>query len=264
MSEPADTAAGRPRAAANGAGVEGWRERIERDRDRIAPRRDRFHTLSGLPIKDLYTPEDVADLDYESDLGFPGEYPYTRGVHASMYRGRPWTIRQVAGFGQAEDTNASLQIPARPRRDRAVHRLRPPDPARPRLRPSGVRTRGGQDRRRDRHRRGRSRAVRRTSRSTSLDVADDHALRPQSLMAMYRVVGDERGVAATVLTGTLQNDILKEYTAQNEFIFPPAPSVELVVDTMEYAPRSCRASTRSASAATTSARPARRPSRSWR
>src|ERR687893_2223774 len=86
--------------------VQRWREeRLARDYERVPPRREQPTTLSGLPIDDVYTPADVAGIDHDRDIGLPGEYPYTRGVHASMHRGKPWTIRQVAGFGQAEDTN---------------------------------------------------------------------------------------------------------------------------------------------------------------
>ena len=90
--------------------VRRWREeRLARDYERVPPRRERPTTLSGLPIEDVYTPADVEGIDPARDIGLPGEYPYTRGPHASMYRGRPWTIRQVAGFGQAEDTNGRFK-----------------------------------------------------------------------------------------------------------------------------------------------------------
>ena len=86
--------------------VERWRrEELERSLSRVPPRRAGFTTLSDVPIRDVYTSSDVAEVDERTDLALPGQYPYTRGVHASMYRGRPWTIRQVAGFGQGEDTN---------------------------------------------------------------------------------------------------------------------------------------------------------------
>ena len=87
--------------------VAAWRlTRLTADHDRIPPRRERFRTLSGFEIRDLYTPLDIANIDPLADIGLPGVYPFTRGVRASTYRGRPWTIRQVAGFGRAEDTNA--------------------------------------------------------------------------------------------------------------------------------------------------------------
>ncbi|TAM76741.1 methylmalonyl-CoA mutase [bacterium] len=209
-------------------------ERLHKDHQRLPPRRSRFTTLSGAPIKDLYTPTDVADIDYLADLGFPGQYPFTRGVHASMYRGRPWTIRQVAGFGQAEDTNrrykyllahgetglsTDFDLPTllgydsdHPVYSREVGKI-------------GVAI----DTVVDAH--ALFADIPLDEISTSLTINGSAAV----LLAMYRVTGDERGISGDLLTGTIQNDILKEYTAQNEFIFPPEPSVKLVVDTMEYA-----------------------------
>ena len=167
------------------------------------------------------------------DIGLPGEYPYTRGPHASMYRGRPWTIRQVAGFGQAEDTNGRFKyLLAHGETGLSTDFDLP--------------TLLGYDSDHEVYRREIGKI------GVAVDtVVDMHALfdgipldevstsltinAPAAvLLAMYRVVADERGIAGTKLTGTTQNDILKEYTAQNEFIFPPVPSVELVVDTMEY------------------------------
>src|SRR5690606_17807136 len=88
-------------------GRDRWEETtLQRASGRFPERRKEFLTTSGEPIRRLYTPLDVADLDYHNDLGFPGEYPYTRGVHATMHRGRGWTMRMFAGFGTAEETNA--------------------------------------------------------------------------------------------------------------------------------------------------------------
>jgi methylmalonyl-CoA mutase, N-terminal domain len=89
---------------------EKWEETtLQRSQARFPERKERFLTTSSESIRRLYTPLDVADLDYQADLGFPGEYPYTRGVHATMYRGRPWTMRMFAGFGTAEETNARFK-----------------------------------------------------------------------------------------------------------------------------------------------------------
>ena len=83
-----------------------WEETtLHRSTSRFPERKEQFLTTSSEPIRRLYTPLDVADMEYERDLGFPGEYPFTRGVHATMYRGRPWTMRMFAGFGSAEETN---------------------------------------------------------------------------------------------------------------------------------------------------------------
>jgi methylmalonyl-CoA mutase, N-terminal domain len=184
-------------------------------------------------VKDVYTGADLAGFDERRDLGLPGEWPFTRGVHASMHRGRPWTIRQVAGFGQAEDTNGRYRYLLEHGEDGLSTDFDLP-------------TLLGYDS--DHPVYGREVGKIGVAIDT---VVDMHALfdgipldqvsasltinAPASvLIAMYRVVGEERGIPGHVLTGTAQNDILKEYTAQNEFIFPPEPSVDLVVDTMAY------------------------------
>ncbi|MFN8215614.1 MAG: methylmalonyl-CoA mutase family protein [Solirubrobacterales bacterium] len=221
-----------PTAAA--ARLARWKEeRLARDYERVAPRKEEFKTLSGLPIEDLYTEEDVKDIDPVEDIGLPGEYPFTRGPHASMYRGKPWTIRQVAGFGQAEETNGRYKyLLAHGETGLSTDFDLP--------------TLLGYDSDHEVYRREIGKI------GVAVDtVVDCHALfdgipleevstsltinaAAAIVLAMYRVVGDERGIPGTQLTGTTQNDILKEYTAQNEFIFPPGPSTDLVVDTMEY------------------------------
>jgi methylmalonyl-CoA mutase N-terminal domain/subunit len=215
--------------------VERWREsRLASDYERVPPRREQFTTLSGLPIDDVYTPADVAGLSYERDLGLPGEYPYTRGPHASMYRGRPWTIRQVAGFGQAEDTNARYKYllahgETGLSTDFDLPTLLGYDSDHPVFGREVGKIGVAVDTVVDAH--ALFDGIPLESISTSLTINAPAAI----VLAMYRVVGEERGIAGHRLTGTTQNDILKEYTAQNEFIFPPEPSVDLVVDTMEYA-----------------------------
>ena len=214
--------------------VEQWRAaRLARDNERIPPRRERFTTLSGLPVNDVYTPADTAGVDPARDIGLPGEYPFTRGPHASMYRNRPWTIRQVAGFGQAEDTNGRYRyLLAHGETGLSTDFDLP--------------TLLGYDSDHDVYRREIGKI------GVAVDtVVDAHALfdgiplqdvstsltinaSAAVMLAMYRVVGDERGITGAELTGTTQNDILKEYTSQNEFIFPPLQSTQLVVDTMQY------------------------------
>ncbi|RDD85292.1 methylmalonyl-CoA mutase [Streptomyces parvulus] len=214
--------------------VRAWqRERVAADYERVPRRRKEFTTLSGAEVKDIYTPADVRGLSPEDDIGLPGEYPYTRGVHATMYRGRPWTIRQVAGFGQAEDTNNRYKYLLKTGQTGLSTDFDLP-------------TLLGYDSDHEVYRREVGRI------GVAIDtVADMHALfegipldristsltiNPSAaiLLAMYRVVADERGIPGHALNGTTQNDILKEYIAQNEFIFPPLPAVQLVVDTMEY------------------------------
>ena len=200
-----------------------------------APRRQAgFTTLSGLPIDDLYTAEHLRDIDPIRDIGFPGEYPYTRGVHATMYRARPWTIRQVAGFGTAEDTNArykyllghgetglstDFDLPTLLGRESD-------DPlSLPEIGKIGVAVDTLED-------------VRILFAGIPLDrVSTSFTINASAfvLMAMYEAVAREQGVPDHLITGTIQNDILKEYTAQNEYIYPPDHAVRLVVDTLEYA-----------------------------
>ncbi|MGH3518492.1 MAG: acyl-CoA mutase large subunit family protein [Haloechinothrix sp.] len=214
--------------------VQAWRrERVANDFQRIPPRRPEYTTLSGAPVNDIYTSADIRNLTPSDDIGLPGEYPYTRGVHSTMYRGRPWTIRQVAGFGQAEDTNNRYKYLLKTGQTGLSTDFDLP-------------TLLGYDSDHEVYRREVGRI------GVAIDtVVDMHALfdgipldeistsmtiNPSAavLLAMYRVAGQERGFPGHVLTGTTQNDILKEYIAQNEFIFPPLPAVQLVVDTMEY------------------------------
>ncbi|HEU0237043.1 MAG TPA: methylmalonyl-CoA mutase family protein [Candidatus Limnocylindrales bacterium] len=211
-----------------------WRrERLAADHARVPPRRERFRTLSGLPIEDLYTDDDLADLDPARDLGLPGEFPYTRGVRASMYRGRPWTIRQVAGFGQAEDTNARYRYllahgETGLSTDFDLPTLLGHDSDHPVFSREVGKIGVAIDTIEDAHALFADIPLDRIS--TSLTINASAAV----LLAMYRVVGEERGIPGDALTGTIQNDILKEYTAQNEYIFPPGPSVRLVVDSMAW------------------------------
>jgi methylmalonyl-CoA mutase N-terminal domain/subunit len=214
--------------------TETWRrERLAQDYERVPPRREEFTTLSGLPIKDIYTEADVSAVDPERDLALPGEYPYTRGPHASMYRGRPWTIRQVAGFGQAEDTNQRYKYllahgETGLSTDFDLPTLLGHDSDHPIYRREVGKIGVAVDTVVDAHALFDGIPLEQVSTSLTINASAAVAL------AMYRVVGDERGLPGSVLTGTTQNDILKEYTAQNEFVFPPLPSVQLVVDTMEY------------------------------
>lgn len=225
----AESAADRARRA-----EDRWRqERLPGDYERVAPRREQFATGSGIPIKDVYTPADVEDLDPLEDIGLPGEYPYTRGVHASMYRGKPWTIRQVAGFGQAEDTNRRYKYllahgETGLSTDFDLPTLLGHDSDHPVYHREVGKIGVAVDTVVDAH--ALFDGIPLAEISTSLTINASAA----PVMAMYAVVADELGVPGAKLTGTAQNDILKEYTAQNEFIFPPEQSIDLVVDTMEW------------------------------
>ena len=198
---------------------------------RIPTRQENFTTLSGLPIEPLYTAADVKD---DAAIGFPGEYPYTRGVHPTMYRARPWTIRQVAGFGTAEDTNGRYKYllahgETGLSTDFDLPTLLGYDSDHPVARPEVGKIGVAIDTLED---------VRLLMQDIPLDqVSTSYTVNASAfaLIGMYETVAKAQGVRAEQITGTCQNDILKEYTAQNEYIYPPAQAVKLVVDTMEYA-----------------------------
>jgi methylmalonyl-CoA mutase, N-terminal domain len=197
---------------------------------------DRHVTVSGQPIRLLGRPEDLADLDYARDLGDPGQYPYTRGVHADMYRGKLWTMRQFAGFGSAEDTNrryrfllqrgqtglsVAFDLPTLMGRDAD-------DPwAAGEVGKCGVSISSLEDMQTlfD--------SIPLAEVSTSMTINSPAAI----IWAMYIVAAEQQGADIARLRGTLQNDILKEFIAQKEFIFPPEPSLKLVTDTIEFGTR---------------------------
>jgi len=214
------------------ARIEAERERWTKEALHSGPLHDAT-TDSGIDLKPLYTPLDVSEAQYLEELGFPGEYPFTRGAYPSMYRGRLWTIRQYAGLGTAEETNeryrfllargqtglsVALDLPTQMGRDS--------DDA---LAAEEVGVAG-----------------------VAIDALADMELifdgipleevsvhftvnAPAVVMlAMYLVLAERRGIEPTELRGTLQNDILKEFIARNTFIFPPEPSLRLVGDVIDY------------------------------
>jgi methylmalonyl-CoA mutase N-terminal domain/subunit len=214
-----------------------WEETQLRPALEKSPERcSEFTTISGQPIKRLYTQGDLAEWDPARELGVPGEPPYTRGIHPSMYRGRLWTMRQFAGFGSAEDTNkrfryllaqgqtgisVAFDLPTLMGYDSdhplaegevgkcgvAISSLADMETLFDKIPLGGV--------------------------STSMTINSPAAI----LWAMYLAVAEKQGVDWTILGGTLQNDILKEYIAQKEYIYPPNPSMRLVIDTFEFGAR---------------------------
>jgi methylmalonyl-CoA mutase, N-terminal domain len=211
------------------AGAEEWRERYEATPEREG---ELFSTISGVENEPLYSPENVA-VDYERDLGWPGAYPFTRGVYPSMYRGRLWTMRQFAGFGTAEETNARFRyLTAHGQTGLSTAFDMPTlmgyDSDHPRSLGEVGREGVAID----------SLADMETlfdgiplgEVSTSMTINGPAA----TLLAFYACVGEEQGVPLERLRGTVQTDILKEYIAQKEWIFPPAPSMRLVVDMVEW------------------------------
>jgi methylmalonyl-CoA mutase N-terminal domain/subunit len=203
------------------------------------PSRERdweFTTLSGQPIAPLYTPLDLQTDEYRTEIGFPGEYPFTRGIYPTMYRGRLWTMRQFAGFGTAADTNRRFHYLL----DNGMTGLSVAfdnptlmgvDSDDPRSLGEVGRTGVAIDSLADMEVLFQGIPLDRVS--TSMTINAPAAV----LLAMYVAVGEKQGVPSEKLTGTLQNDILKEYIAQKEWIYPPRAAVELVVDTIEYTMR---------------------------
>ncbi|MGD8622837.1 MAG: methylmalonyl-CoA mutase family protein, partial [Anaerolineales bacterium] len=196
-------------------------------------RREEFITTSSEPVERLYTPLDIADMDYMQDIGLPGEYPYTRGIHPTMYRGRKWTKRMFAGFGTAEETNQrfkylldqgqtglsiAFDLPTLMGYDTDA-----PE-ALGEFGKCGVAVSSLQDMEillQD---------IPLDKVSTSMTINSPAAV----IWAMYIATAEKQGVKPEALRGTTQNDILKEYIAQKEYIFPPEPSMRLVVDTIEH------------------------------
>jgi methylmalonyl-CoA mutase N-terminal domain/subunit len=204
--------------------------------EKSAERAAEFTTVSGHPIRRLYTPADLTGWDPVRDLGRPGEPPYTRGIHPTMYRGRLWTMRQFAGYGTAEDTNrrfryllsqgqtglsVAFDLPTLMGYDSdhplsqgevgkcgvAISSLADMEVLFDQIPLGGV--------------------------TTSMTINSPAAI----LWAMYLAVAEKQGVDWKRIEGTLQNDILKEYIAQKEYIYPPAPSMRLVIDTFEFGTR---------------------------
>jgi methylmalonyl-CoA mutase N-terminal domain/subunit len=194
-----------------------------------------FSTISGLENEPLYTPDNV-EVDHDRDLGFPGVYPYTRGVYPSMYRGRLWTMRQFAGFGGAEETNARFRYLLEHGQTGLSTAFDMPtlmgldsDHARSlgEVGREGVAVDSLDDME------TLFAGIPLDEVSTSMTINSPAAM----LLAFYLCVGEEQGVPREKLRGTIQTDILKEYIAQKEWIFPPEPSMRLVIDMIEFCAR---------------------------
>ena len=209
------------------------REVLEPALQKAAELKGPFTTISGRPIERLYTPDDVRSLDYARDLAHPGEFPYTRGIHPTGYRGKLWTMRQFAGFGMPEETNARYQqllkaggtglsvafdLPTLMGRD-PDHELSLGEVGK-----CGVNITSLADM------------------ETLFDGIDLGAITTSMtinspapmIYAMYLVVAEKHGASWATLSGTIQNDILKEFIAQKEYIFPPRPSMRLITDIFAF------------------------------
>ncbi len=198
-----------------------------------APERDaEFSTMSGVPIKPLYTPDDV-EGDYDEKVGYPGEYPYTRGVYPNMYRGRLWTVRQFAGYGTAAETNVRFRYLLDHGQNGLSVAFDMPtlmglDSDSP-LSLGEVGTEGvAVDSLEDMERLFEGIPMGEVSTSMTINAP------AMVLLAMYVVAAGKQGVAPEELAGTNQNDILKEYIAQKEWLFPPKPSMRVFKDMLVY------------------------------
>jgi methylmalonyl-CoA mutase N-terminal domain/subunit len=194
-----------------------------------------FTTISGLPVEPLYEPGSVP-LDYERDLGFPGEFPYTRGVYPSMYRGRLWTMRQFAGFGTARETNERFRFLVEHGQTGLSTAFDMPtlmgyDSDHPRSLGEVGREGVAIDSLEDMRTLFSGIPLDRVS--TSMTINSPAAI----LLAFYVCVAEEQGADRSSLRGTVQTDILKEYIAQKEWMFPPEPSLRLCVDMIEFCTR---------------------------
>lgn len=204
--------------------------------DRLTDKSKKYLTVSSTPIKPLYTPNDVADIDFLRDINFPGAYPYTRGVHPSMYRGKPWTMRQFSGMGTPEQTNERYHfLLSQGQHGLSVAFDLPTlmgyDSDHPRSLGEVGKCGVAVDTLLDMEKIFKGIDLSKISTSMTVNCS------APVLLAMYIVVGEKQGVPIAKLSGTLQNDILKEYIAQKEWIYPPEPSVNLIVDTIEFGTR---------------------------
>ena len=191
-------------------------------------------TSSDINIEELYTPDSVSDLDYERDLGYPGEYPFTRGIYRSMYRGRLWTMRQYAGFGTAKETNkryrylleqgqtglsVAFDLPTQIGYD-SNHPLSEGEVGKTGV---AIDTLGDME------------ILFKDIPLDKVSVSMTINATASVLLAMYVVLAKKNNISLDLLSGTIQNDILKEYIARGTFIFPPKPSMRLITDIFKYA-----------------------------
>jgi methylmalonyl-CoA mutase N-terminal domain/subunit len=211
-----------------------WEEGVLRGTLRRAPeRRAKFATTAGIPLERLYTPLDVADQQYARDLGFPGEYPFTRGVQPTMHRGRLWTMRQYAGFGTAEETNRRFQYLLRQGQTGVSVAFDLPtqmgyDSDHPMVTGEVGKVGVAIDSLADMEVLLQGLPLHKVS--TSMTINATAAI----LLCMYIAVAEGRGVPRKELAGTIQNDILKEYVARGTYIFPLGPSMRLITDAFAF------------------------------
>ena len=213
---------------------EHWEAETYRPFVRQTPERPvRFESLSGIPLQPLYTPADLSDWEYETKLGFPGEFPFTRGVYPTMYRGRLWTMRMFAGFGRPEDTNARFKYLLDQGQTGLSTAFDMPalmgyDADHPRARGEVGKEGVAISTLEDFERLFDGIPLDRVTTSMTINCTASIAL------AMYLAVADKQGVSWDRIGGTMQNDMLKEFIAQKEWICPPEPAMRIVVDMIEF------------------------------
>jgi methylmalonyl-CoA mutase N-terminal domain/subunit len=213
-----------------------WEAKVEKTLGQNPERSAGFQTSSGIAIKRLFSPLDIPELDYLQDLNSPGEYPYTRGIQANMYRGKFWTMRQYAGYGSAEDTNrryhylleqgqtglsVAFDLPTQIGYD-SDHYLAEGEVGKVGVAIDSVADMAVL-----------FKGIPLDKVSTSMTINAPASV----LLAMYVVVAEQNGIPAARLNGTIQNDILKEYSSRGTYIYPPKPSMRLITDTFDYCAR---------------------------
>jgi len=210
-----------------------WQDKAETKLAKAPERKKAFTTISEVPVERIYTPADIADQDYDQELAFPGEYPFTRGVQPTMYRGRFWTMRQYAGFASAEESNrrykylldqgqtglsVAFDLPTQIGYD-SDHALSQGEVGK-----VGVAIDSLEDME------TLFNGIPLDKVSTSMTINAPAAI----LLAMYIGVAEKQGVSSKELNGTIQNDILKEYSSRGTYIFPPLPSLRIITNIFEY------------------------------
>ena len=206
---------------------------VKKSLEKVPERKRIFKNLSNIKINSLYTPEDIKNLDYIKDLGFPGEYPYTRAAQPTSYRARFWTMRQFAGLGDAKETNqrfkyliangqTGLSVAFHLPTIYGYESSSPMSSGEVGKEGVAIDTLTDMEQLFD--------GIDLSKISTSMTINAPASI----LLCMYLAVGEKQGVPMEKLTGTIQNDILKEYQAQKSYIFPPEPSMRLIVDTIEF------------------------------
>jgi len=214
--------------------IQHWEDDTLRETlEKYPERKKEFITTSSEVVNRLYTPADLAKESFEHHIGYPGQYPFTRGVHPTMYRSRPWTMRMFAGFGTAEETNQRFKYLLEQGQTGLSIAFDMPtlmgfDPDAPEAEGEFGRCGVAVSSLKDMEVLLDGLPLDKIS--TSMTINSPAAI----IWAMYLATAENRGIKMDQLRGTIQNDILKEYIAQKEYIFPPEPSMRLVTDTIEF------------------------------